>query len=93
MTSRDRSRPDGRPTDPLARLARLNATAVFLAALVYVLIGLFAPGVLGGALLLLLAGGLGWVMARTWPVQPPTTRMIRLTALVALIGVALLKIL
>ncbi|BCB79319.1 hypothetical protein ACFQ1L_10895 [Phytohabitans flavus] len=40
-----------------ARLARINPTAAFLGALVVVLIGLFAPGVIGGAVLLALAGG------------------------------------
>lgn len=81
------------PAGPLGRLARLNVTAVFLAVLAYTLLGLFVPGAVGGVLLLLLAGGLVWLMAQTWPVQSPGSRVIRLTMLMALIGMALLKIL
>ncbi|MBU8856494.1 MULTISPECIES: DUF6703 family protein [unclassified Micromonospora] len=76
----------------LARLARLNPTAVFLAALALVLVGLFAPGPAGGVLLLVLAGGLVWLMSVTWPVQAPATRMLRLVMLTLLIAVALTKL-
>ncbi|MEU8263641.1 DUF6703 family protein [Micromonospora sp. NPDC048999] len=77
----------------LGRLARLNPTAVFLAALVLVLVGLFAPGPAGGVLLLALAGLLVWLMTVTWPVQRPTTRLLRLLMLTLLIAVALVKLL
>jgi hypothetical protein len=80
-------------TDPLVRLARLNVTAVFLAALAFMLVALFAPGVVGGVLLLALAVGLAALMARTWPVQPPRTRAVRLILLALLVVVALSKIL
>jgi hypothetical protein len=66
---------------------------VFLAALVFVLAGLFAPGIIGGALLLALAVGLGALLVTTWPVQTPTTRAVRLVLLGLLIAFALLKIL
>jgi hypothetical protein len=75
------------------RLARANPTAVFLGALALVLAGLFAPGIIGGAILLVLAAALVALLLKTWPVQPPATRMIRLVMLTALIGVALVKIL
>ncbi|MEV1288828.1 DUF6703 family protein [Micromonospora sp. NPDC049679] len=78
--------------DPLARLARLNPTAVFLGALVLVLAGFFAPGIIGGALLLVLAAGLVALLVTTWPVQAPRTRLLRLLVLGLLITAALMKI-
>ncbi|MEU1684723.1 DUF6703 family protein [Micromonospora sp. NPDC005707] len=80
-------------TPVLSRLARLNPTTVFLAALVLVLVGLFAPGVAGGVLLLALAAGLVWLMTVTWAVQAPATRMLRLVMLTLLIAIALAKLL
>jgi len=76
----------------LARLARLNPTGVFLAVLAFVLAGLFAPGALGGVLLLALAAGLLLLMARTWPVQAPRTRVVRLLILTLLVAVASAKL-
>ncbi|WP_433282824.1 DUF6703 family protein [Micromonospora sp. CA-244673] len=80
-------------TPVLSRLARLNPTTVFLAALVLVLVGLFAPGVAGGVLLLALAAGLVWLMTVTWAVQARATRMLRLVMLTLLIAIALAKLL
>ncbi|MFG1953828.1 hypothetical protein [Micromonospora sp. NPDC048830] len=77
----------------LARLARANPTAVFLVTLVLVLVALFTPGVVGGALLLVLAAGLVALLLRTWPVQAPATRVIRLVMLTLLVTVALAKLL
>ncbi|MEO3779083.1 hypothetical protein ABGB16_19985 [Micromonospora sp. B11E3] len=77
----------------LARLARANPTAVFLVTLVLVLVALFTPGVLGGVLLLVLAAGLVALLLRTWPVQAPATRVIRLVMLALLVTVALAKLL
>lgn len=77
----------------LARLARVNPTAVFLTALVLVLVALFTPGAVGGVLLLLLAGLLVWLMTVTWAVQRPATRVLRLVLLTLLIAVALAKLL
>lgn len=77
----------------LARLARVNPTTVFLAALVLVLVALFTPGAVGGVLLLLLAGLLVWLMTVTWAVQRPATRVLRLVLLTLLISVALAKLL
>ncbi|MCW3816754.1 hypothetical protein ONA91_20115 [Micromonospora sp. DR5-3] len=73
--------------------ARLNPTAVFLATLALVLVALFAPGPVGGVLLLALAGGLVWLMSVTWPVQRPGTRVLRLVILTLLLAVALAKLL
>ncbi|GAA4580781.1 hypothetical protein GCM10023176_60790 [Micromonospora coerulea] len=77
----------------LARLARVNPTTVFLATLVLVLVALFAPGPVGGLLLLVLAAVLVWLMVTTWPVQAAATRVIRLVMLTLLIAVALAKLL
>lgn len=77
----------------LARLARVNPTTVFLATLVLVLVAAFAPGPVGGGLLLALAAGLVWLMVTTWPVQRPATRVLRLVMLTLLVAVALAKLL
>lgn len=78
--------------DPLARLARLRGTPVFLATLAVVLLVLFAPDPIGGLLLLVLAAGLAAVLVRTWPVQPPTVRVLRLLILGLLVVIALTKL-
>ncbi|RKR87658.1 hypothetical protein BDK92_1950 [Micromonospora pisi] len=77
----------------LARLARVNPTVVFLATVIVMLVGLFAPGIIGGAVLLALAVGLLALLRVTWPVQPPATRLVRLLMLALLTTVALVKIL
>lgn len=77
----------------LSRLARANPTAVFLATLVLVLAGLFAPGIVGGGLLLLLAVALGALLVATWPVQSPRTSILRLVMVTLLVVAALAKIL
>ncbi|GLI01714.1 hypothetical protein [Phytohabitans aurantiacus] len=74
------------------KLTRLNPTAVFLATLALVLVALFTPGVVGGLLMLALAGGLIYLMTRSWPVQTPANRAIRLVILTLLIAGALTKI-
>jgi hypothetical protein len=76
-----------------ARLARINPTAAFLGALVVVLVGLFAPGVIGGMVLLALAAGMIYLMARTWPVTAPRARSIRVIMLGLLLLATLFKIL
>ncbi|MBY8875202.1 hypothetical protein K7640_25550 [Micromonospora sp. PLK6-60] len=77
----------------LARLARVNPTTVFLATLALVLVAFFAPGPVGGVLLLALAAALLWLLATTWAVQAPQTRMLRLVMLTLLSTVALIKLL
>jgi hypothetical protein len=74
-----------------ARLARVNPTTAFLVALVLVVGGLFAPGIVGGLILAGLAFGLGWLTWQTWPVQPPATRVIRLVLLSLLVAAAVAK--
>jgi uncharacterized membrane protein SirB2 len=76
----------------LSRLARLNPTTVFLAGIAYVLVAMFAPGIVGGGMLLVLAIALGALAATTWPVQPPRTRVVRLAVIALLVIAALSKI-
>ena len=77
----------------LGRLAGVNPTAVFLITLALVLVALFAPGVIGGVLLLALAAILVTLLATTWHVQAPQTRLVRLLMLTLLVAVALVKLL
>ena len=77
----------------LHRLARINPTVAFVAALAVLLAGFFAPGIIGGALLFALGIGLAALTFTTWPVQTPSTRVVRLVLLSLLIGVAVVKIL
>lgn len=76
----------------LFRLARVNPTTAFVATLALVLVALLAPGAIGGGLLLLLAVALAALMALTWPVQRPQTRLVRLLMLTLLVAAALSKI-
>lgn len=74
------------------RLARMPRALVFLVALALVLAGLFVPGPVGGALLLVLALAMGALLARTWPVTPPARRRVRAAVLLGLVTVAVVKI-
>ena len=77
----------------LRRLARINPTTAFLIALAVLLAGFFAPGIVGGGLLILLAAAAAALTFTTWPVQTPSTRVVRLLLLSLLIGIAVAKIL
>ena len=65
----------------------------FLLALAVLLAGLFAPGIVGGALLVALGAGLAALTFTTWPVQSPATRVLRLSLLTVLFAVAVAKVL
>jgi hypothetical protein len=77
----------------LRRLARINPTTAFVGALVLLLAGFFAPGIIGGALLFLLGAAMAALTFTTWPVQTAPTRVVRLVLLSLLIGIAVAKIL
>lgn len=82
------------PRALLARLARLNETAVFLGVLVFALVGLFVPGVLGGALLLLMVLALGGFLAATWQQsRGRATHALRIVVLLLFLVVAVSKFL
>jgi len=73
----------------MQRLARINRTQAFLGALALVVVGLFAPGWYGAAILFALVVALLVVLVRTAPVTRPGTVLIRL---VILAGIALLTL-
>lgn len=78
--------------DRLGRLARLNPMMVFLATLgLFLVVLFFAPDVIGGLLILVIAGGLTLLLTRTWPVLPPTARILRLLVIGLLVAVALTR--
>ena len=79
------------PENLLRRLAGVNPTVAFLLALAVLLGGLFLPGIIGAALLFLLAAALVALTFTTWPVQSPGVRAVRLTMLALLVAAALAK--
>ena len=80
------------PSDnPFRRLARVSPTTAFIAALIVLLAGFFAPGVIGGALLFILGVALTALTFTTWPVQTPVTRAVRVILLVLLFAAAVAK--
>lgn len=85
---------DGGPdrTDPLTRIRNLSPTVVMLATLALFLGVLLLPDPVGAALVLLLAAGLGWLLARTWPVLATSARAIRLVVIALLVAVAATKL-
>ena len=75
----------------LRRLAHVNPTTAFLVALAVMLAGLFLPGIVGAALLFLLALGLATLTVTTWPVQTAATRAVRLVLLLLLLAITVTK--
>jgi hypothetical protein len=79
--------------DLLHRLSRVKPFRVFLATLVVMLLGLFLPGIVGAAVLCLLAAALITLTVTTWPVQPARTRAVRIILLGVLLLLVISKIL
>ena len=80
------------PSDNLLRrLAKVNPTTAFLAALVVLLAGLFLPGIIGAALLFVLGAALTALTFTTWPVQTTATRVVRVALLTLLFAAAVAK--
>ena len=77
----------------MERLARVNRTQAFLAALALVLVGLFAPGWYGAILLFALVAVLLLVLVRTAAVTPPGVVAVRLVILAGVVLIAVYKIL
>ena len=75
----------------LRRLAKVNPTTAFLAALAVLLAGLFLPGFIDAALLFLLVAARVALTFTTWPVQSPGVRVVRIIMLVLLFAAALTK--
>ena len=80
------------PSDNLLRrLARVSPTTAFLAALALLLAGFFLPGIVGAAVLFVLCAALAALTFTTWPVQTPSTRLVRVLLLVLLLAVVVAK--
>lgn len=80
------------PSDNLLRrLARVSPTTAFLAALALLLAGFFLPGIVGAAVLFVLCAALAALTFITWPVQTPSTRVVRVLLLVLLLAVVVAK--
>ena len=79
------------PDNLLRRLARINPTVAFVAALAVLLGGLFLPGIIGAALLFLLGAALAGLTFTTWPVQSPPVRAVRVAMLTLLFAAAVAK--
>lgn len=76
----------------LRRLARINRTRALLGTLALLLVAVLLPSPYSGILLLALAGGLGWLLVLTWPVQPAATRALRLVVLTLLTAAAITRL-
>nr|BFE75793.1 hypothetical protein GCM10020092_090940 [Actinoplanes digitatis] len=76
----------------LRRLARVNPTVAFIAALAVLLAGLFLPGIIGAALLFVLWVALVALALTTWPVQTTPVRVVRATLLVLLLAAVVAKL-
>ena len=75
----------------LVLLSRLPRAVVLLSVVALVVGGLALPGI-GGALLLVLVGGLlAWLLSVAWPVLAPPARAMRLVTVAALLGYAAWK--
>lgn len=75
----------------LARLLALPKRVLPIAVALVLFIGLIAGGVVGLVLLLSLAAGLGWLSAAFWPVTPPAGRLLRVTVILAIAAIGVLK--
>lgn len=80
-----------RSDDLMGRLARINPTTAFVIAVILMVAGLILPGIVGAALLVVLAVAAAGLTFTTWPVQPPATRVLRITMLVALVAIVVIK--
>jgi prepilin signal peptidase PulO-like enzyme (type II secretory pathway) len=80
------------PENLLRRLARINPTTAFFAALAVMLAGLFLPGIVGAALLAVLFAGLAALTFTTWPVQTAASRTARVILLALLLLAVTVKI-
>ena len=92
MTTND-DRPTDPMADPMARLTRVNPTAVVFATLALFLGVLLLPDTIGAALILAMVAGLGWLLSRTWPVLAPPARTMRLLVIALLLVIGAAKLL
>jgi hypothetical protein len=76
----------------LVRLSRLDRTKVFIGALAVALLGLFLPGTLGAAMLLVVVAALAALAGQTWPVTPVGLRAFRVVVLAGLAAIAIYRL-
>lgn len=77
----------------LARLGRINPTAIFLATAALVLGSLVFGGPVGALVLIALDAGLVFLLVRLWPGLDSRARMARVTLLVAFAALAVAQLL
>ena len=75
----------------LQRLSNGGRTGVFLAALVIILLALFAPGWIGAVLIVVIIATLAVLLRHTWAVAPTRARVLRVVVLLVLAALALYK--
>jgi hypothetical protein len=86
-------RADGSGLPPhIQRLRRVNPTAAFLAVLLVTIVGLLVPGVPGAVILFGLVGLIAALLGLTWAATAPGTRVLRVVILLAIVVLALTKI-
>lgn len=83
---------NGGRRDPLERLTRLNPTVVVIAVVALFLVILFLPPLPGALLILAIAGGLVYLLTRTWPVLPSQQRTLRVVVIGLLVLAALSRL-
>ena len=72
--------------------AKVNRTYVFVAALAVVLLGLFAPGWAGAAVLFAVVAALLALVVTTWRTRSPVTVLPRLVIIAVIAALAVSKI-
>lgn len=77
----------------VAFLSRVPRFVLILAVLGLLLGGLFAPGLLGAFLLVLVAAFAGWLAWMTWAGQPAFTRVLRVVVVAGMLALAVDKVL
>lgn len=81
-----------RSADLLARLHALPRLTIPVAALVLLLVGLFAPAAYAVPALFLLAAFVAWLATLSWPSLDRPGRLIRIFAVAILVGVLLSRV-
>ncbi len=82
---------ESRSAPVLLRLRRAPRWLVPLVPVALLLAGLAGPPIAGGCALVVLAGVLGWLGYLSWPSLAFAGRLLRLTALLVLLGLAALR--
>jgi hypothetical protein len=76
----------------MQRLVNGGRTGVFLAAIIVTLLALAVPGWGGALLVLAIVVLMSAILRKTWPVQAPKTRVVRVAILALLVYLAYHKV-